>query len=93
MRYELGARVRDLVTGVEGLVVGRAEWITGCDTYMVQPRTGDDGRTRPEAIWVDEPRLQCLAEETEEGKRIKDAIGLPGGEFHPEPPARVRGRV
>jgi hypothetical protein len=48
----LGASVSDRITGFSGVVTGRASYITGCDQYLVQPRTGDK-----DPKWVDEQRL------------------------------------
>lgn len=32
---DLGSRVRDTVTGYEGVATGRGTWLTGCDRYHV----------------------------------------------------------
>lgn len=44
--YEtLGVRVRDMVTGFEGIVVARVEFLNGCIQYMVKPnKLGKDGK-------------------------------------------------
>ena len=59
---KLGDKVGDMVTGFEGIVTGHAEYITGCDTYLVQPRckAGEAGE-RPEPQWFDEMRLSVVA--------------------------------
>lgn len=38
---QLGDRVRDKVTGFEGVVVSRTEWLHGADFVQVQPPTVD----------------------------------------------------
>lgn len=43
---ELGDRVKDKITGLEGIVVGRTQWIHGCDTISVQPE-GLDKESKP----------------------------------------------
>lgn len=48
----LGATAKDIITGFEGVVTGRASYLTGCDQYLVSPR-GDK-----EARWFDEQRLE-----------------------------------
>ncbi len=56
-KYGLGSRLRDQVTLFEGIVVTRAEHLSGCDTYGLQPTELKDGA--PQDIkWFDEPRLQ-----------------------------------
>jgi hypothetical protein len=52
----LGQRVKDKLTGFEGLVTGRAQYITGCDQLLVQPSLNGKGEF-VEARWLDEPRL------------------------------------
>ncbi len=36
-KINLGAEVRDRVTGFKGIVVARTEWHFGCRRYVVQP--------------------------------------------------------
>lgn len=56
-KLELGQFVRDKVTGYEGCITSRAEHISGCDTYGVQPQTMKDGVPQ-DPKWFDEPRLE-----------------------------------
>lgn len=56
MHIEMGNKVRDLVTGLEGIVTGRAEYLNGCVQYSVKPPVGADGKM-PEAWWLDEAQL------------------------------------
>lgn len=55
----VGDKVRDLVTGFEGIVVGKTEWINNCVTVGVKPRVKDDG-TIIEAHWFDVPQLELI---------------------------------
>lgn len=54
---ELGVTVRDRVTGFEGRVTGRCDYITGCNQYLVQPPIRDDGKWN-DARWFDENRIE-----------------------------------
>jgi hypothetical protein len=63
---EVGARVRELVTGQQGVVIGITSWLTGCDTAGVQLPTDKEGKA-PDLVWYDvtrlevvEPRAACL---------------------------------
>lgn len=49
---QLGAFARDRISTFEGVVTGRATYITGCDQYLLTPTDGKDGR------WIDEQRLE-----------------------------------
>ncbi len=63
-KFENGVRVRDLVTGAEGIITGRAEYLNGCIQYCVKPpQTGE--ADPPSALWLDEPQLV----QTDEGIR------------------------
>lgn len=55
---ELGTTANDVVTGFEGVVTGRAQYLTGCDQYVLTPKVEkgafQDGR------WFDENRLEMV---------------------------------
>ena len=42
-RIKLGQKVRDRFTGMEGVAVGRPEWLYGCVRVIVQPANLKDG--------------------------------------------------
>jgi hypothetical protein len=52
----LGSRVRDKITGFEGIVMGRTEYYNGCIQYGVQPLDLKDGRPQ-KYEWIDEAQL------------------------------------
>lgn len=58
----LGKKVRDKVTGFEGVVTGRVEYLTGCAQVLVQPRVKGDGEFI-ESRWLDEPRAEVVDEQ------------------------------
>lgn len=51
-------RVKDVITGFEGIITGHADYITGCDQFLVQP-SAKDGEWK-EARWFDEKRLEVV---------------------------------
>lgn len=53
----LGSRVRDVITGFEGTVTGRAEYISGCHQALIAPALSADGAMR-DSQWIDEQRLE-----------------------------------
>jgi len=56
-KIEMKAKVKDCVTGFEGIVTARSEYLTGCRQYLVTPtKLKDDGETL-NSIWFDEDRL------------------------------------
>lgn len=56
---ELGSRVRDRITGFEGIITARIEFLTGCDRYIVQPRVDKDGKV-PRSETFDEATLELM---------------------------------
>ena len=81
---ELGVVAKDVVTGFEGVVMGRAQYLTGCDQYMVKPQGLDkDGKVR-DSVWFDENRLEVTNHESLvlPGDTERD----PGGPTHDTPP-------
>lgn len=59
---KLGDKVRDVITGFEGIVTGHAEYVTGCDQYLLQPQIKAEAKdaTFPEPRWFDENRLSVV---------------------------------
>jgi hypothetical protein len=58
-KFKQGETLRDKVTGFTGIVVGRTDYISGCNRYSLQPKVGDDGKL-PDMIIIDEPALERL---------------------------------
>lgn len=57
MKVILGQRVRDRVTGFEGVVIGRTEFLYATPRVWVDPGLMNDGKPI-EASWFDEPRVE-----------------------------------
>ena len=57
----LGDKVRDEITGFEGIVTLRSQWLNNCNTYGVKPTTLKDGVPQ-ERQHFDEPQLVLLEE-------------------------------
>lgn len=56
MKYELGKKYRDKVTGIEGVTIGCTTYITGCDTYGLQKEKDGECLT----VWFGEGRLELV---------------------------------
>lgn len=57
----LGQKAKDKVTGFEGTVVGRTEWLNGCYRFTLQPPIDKDGK-HCSAETIDEPQLEVVGE-------------------------------
>lgn len=55
----LGQKVKDIVTGLEGIAVMRAEYLHGCARVGIQPPKDKEGKV-PEWIDVDEPQIEVI---------------------------------
>jgi hypothetical protein len=56
---ELGQMAKDKVTGFEGIITGRAQYIYGCDQYCLVPSV-DKQRQVVKSEWFDEGRLEII---------------------------------
>ena len=60
MRISLGDKVRDTLTGVEGIAFGRSSYMTGCDHVGIK-RSGTDPNGKAfDLHWVDEPLVEVV---------------------------------
>lgn len=58
-RIELGDEVRDTLSGVTGIAIGRTTWITGCDNIQIRPQGMHDGRPI-DTFAADEPIVEIV---------------------------------
>jgi hypothetical protein len=58
LKYELGATLRDSITGFEGVAMGRTQYFTGCNHYGLLSRKLDKDGKPEEWQWFDETRLE-----------------------------------
>ena len=56
-KVQLGDLVHDEISGFKGVVVGRCQYLTGCNQALVQPMSQLPLDKKPEAEWFDETRL------------------------------------
>lgn len=64
-KFILGQRVRDIVTGFEGIAIGRVEYINGCHQYLVKPQCvakDDEPMKQPEGWYIDDQSLELMDE-------------------------------
>src|SRR5688572_11518709 len=58
-KFELGDTLRDMVTGYSGIVTGRGDHISGCNTYGLQKKADEKGDVA-DSKWFDETRLEAV---------------------------------
>lgn len=76
---KLGSKVRDKVTGLTGIAIGRHDWLHGCTRWTVQPQELKDGKP-VEVSCFDEPQLDLLEAETPANAERKTDTGGPRNE-------------
>lgn len=94
-KHGLGDRVQDVVTGLKGIVMTRAEHVYGCNRYWVQPEEVKDGKA-VEGQWWDEDQLKLVrrgvvAASVPEAPPLRVAAARPGGAAG-QPSSRPQGR-
>ena len=60
MIFKLGDKVKDSITGFEGIAIGKCEYLNGCISIQVKSQELKDGKTI-EAEWFDEQRLTATS--------------------------------
>lgn len=65
----LGEKVKDNITGFEGIAIGRAEYLNGCVSIEVQSTKLKDGM--PISEWFDEQRLSIESKATTGGPQSR----------------------
>ncbi len=73
---ELGQEAKDKITGFEGILTARYQYITGCDQYQISAQGLDKEGKLKEIFSFDEGRIEILGK----GVDIKEVqTGKPGG--------------
>jgi len=68
-KFKLGSKLKDAVTGFEGICVVRNQWLNNCNQYGLQPETlKDDGGVKDKG-WFDEPQLRVVEKEVHKEHR------------------------
>ena len=67
-KFNLGDKVRDKITGFQGILVCRSQWLHNCNTYGIQPQEMKDGKPL-DRHFFDEPQLEVVEEKVVEPKR------------------------
>lgn len=61
-KVKLGVRARDRITGFEGMVIARTEYLYGCARWALQPQKVNKDGTIFEPQWFDDPQVEALSE-------------------------------
>jgi hypothetical protein len=80
----LGKEGKDKITGFQGIITGRIQWLYGCDQYCIVPKAKDGEIKGGE--WFDEGRVEVVgngivAEEVRVEKPGCDLSNMPKRSF------------
>ena len=67
-KFELGDKLRDTVSGLEGVAVARTEYMNGCTQYQVLPKM-KKGTTEMPSWHIDEEQLELVKSKTKIRKK------------------------
>lgn len=79
-KFKNGEPVQDHLTKFNGIVSGRADYLTGCRQYSVTP-SGEADKF-PESVWIDEGRLFATGAPSVDAKSVQ-VEGDPGCDIAP----------
>jgi hypothetical protein len=85
---ELGMKCKDKLTGFEGVCVGQAQYLTGCNQVLLVPdHVGEHGK-RPDGEWFDDMRIERVGKEMVEFSGANAAAAENPGRDESAPPTR-----
>jgi len=84
-RINLGDKVKDQVSGFEGIAVTRHSYLQGCDRITVQPPIDKEGK-HPDACNFDEPQLDVTNAQAVKPDPLPQEKRTGGAEKHPDSP-------
>ena len=86
----LGRHGRDVITGFEGIIMGRCEYLTGCTQILLTARfdkyRGGSDQNPPVGQWFDDSRIEVAAGEPVQLPNHQRVTEAPG----PDAPAPVK---
>jgi hypothetical protein len=95
-KFELGVLVKDRVSGFEGVVIARTEWLYNCARYVVQPRSVDkDGKPKGAEVFDEEQLYKAARKPLEIRPGVfagKKATKVDHGGLMPAPTRRAEPR-
>ena len=59
---KLGSHVKDMVSGFEGVVTARVEFLNGCVQYCIRPAHVEKDGTLNEGVYFDSQQVALIAE-------------------------------
>ena len=85
-QIELGKKVKDKITGLEGIAVSKCIYLNSCIQYAIQAKIDKDGKI-PDEKWIDEKQLEIIEQVVKKEASVSDYIPRrgSGGGFRNHP--------
>ena len=84
--FSLGQKVRDSITGFEGIATARVDYLNGCTQFCITPRCDKDGKM-VSAEYFDHQRLELV----DDGPDLRVVASDTGGVMSDQPSTTYRG--
>lgn len=85
-KYNMRDRVKDTVSGWEGLITVRTEHLNGCLQYCVRKTELDKDGKLQDGEWFDEQQLEKVAAAPSAKQRVESRTGGPQRDQSPSSP-------
>ena len=76
-RIMLGDRVRDSITGFEGTVTAKCEYLNGCIQFCVKPNKLSAEGKMIDGEFIDEEQLEVISSTEEKQKKAENGGPMP----------------
>lgn len=73
MDKNLGKQAKDKITGFTGIIIGRIEYLFGCNQYCLAPKA--ENNSAKESQWYDTGRIEIIGEGVTPGEVTADKPG------------------
>ena len=77
-QISLGSKTKDNITGFEGIITARAEYLNGCVRFLVQPQKLNEDGEMIESQWIDAGQLEIVKADVEEETEFQKARKIMG---------------
>lgn len=78
MSVNLGDRVKDQISGLQGIVIGVTEWLYGCRRVTISPEVAKDGKPA-ESFTIDDPQCKLIKANVLNVQRTEKPTPAPAG--------------
>ncbi len=85
-KLKMQQRVKDTITGFEGVITARTEYLNGCVQYCVKPTKLKENGSMKDAEWFDEQQLEKVRRTPTMARAEKKATGGPQRDQSPKSP-------